>query len=116
MNELLDAEEEISHQYALKSYQNFKLALFVFLFFIVGVLIQVFTRTQNDLLIMIFGIPLFLTLPLSTIGFFRAVKSFYLKEPNSNKRTIALLGNLLIAGILLSLIFANFMDVQKALQ
>lgn len=115
MNELLDSEEEISHEYALKSYQNFKQVLFAFLFFIIGTLIQVFTGTQNALLMLIFGLPLFLAMPLSLLGFFRGIKSILQKEPNSTKRTIGLLGNLFIAGLLLSMIIANFMDVAAVL-
>jgi len=113
MNEILDADKEISYHYSNKSYQNFKQAFFIYLFFIIGVLIAVFTDFQRDILTIIFGFPILAAILLSFLGFFRGIRSILQQEPSNRKMMIGLIGNLILISLFLYLIITNIIDVQQ---
>jgi hypothetical protein len=115
MNEILDSDKELSYEYSTKSYKNFKQSLFIFFYFFIGVFILIITGLQSDLLTMIFGLPVFIAIPLSIMGFIRGIKSILYKEPNTSQMMFGLFGNLIIVGIFLSLIIANILDIVRAL-
>lgn len=112
MNEILDAEQKLSYHYSTASYQNFKQALFLLLFFIIGVFIVAITGIQNDILILVFGIPVFIAVLISIVGFVRGIKSILHKEPSNSKMIIGLIGNFIVICLFVSLTISNIMDTQ----
>jgi hypothetical protein len=113
MNEILDSDKELSYHYSNKSYQNFKQALFIYLFFIFGILIQVIANFQSDIITLVFGLPLLAAIPISFMGFIRGIKSITNQEPNNRKMRIGLIGNLAILALLLYLVITNIIDLAQ---
>jgi hypothetical protein len=115
MNEILDSDKELSYKYTTKSYQNFKYSFFILLFFFTALFTIAITGIQLDLLTLFIGLPLFVAVPISVVGFVRGIQSVLYKEPNSTKMMIGLIGNLVIVAIFFRLIVANVMDIIRTM-
>ena len=109
--EILDSpHKEKSTEYAKESFKYFLYSIGLLIFSTLGSILQTNSGTTNELLTLLFGLPVLLIFVTSFIGLRGAILSFKNKESSQLKKYVGLIGNMLFLILFLSLIIANIID------
>lgn len=114
MNNILDYENDNqSTKFTKLSFRNFLVVLVGVVVFLICILYKKLHWIRGDHFQILTTISILIILIFSTLGLIRSIRSFRNQEPNSAKKYIGLVGNLVFALFWVVVIIVNVLDVVR---